>query len=329
MFGNAWELGKISGIKIRIHWTFLLIPLYAYYSSLNAGAGAAAAMASVLFVLSIFGCVLLHELGHAFAARQFGISTRDIVLLPIGGVASLERMPRNPFQELWIAIAGPLVNVVIAIALFTGLHFSSVPAHSFASGFLSQLAVVNVVLVVFNLIPAFPMDGGRVFRSILAMFLDYVRATSIAATVGKVCAILIGVYGLFSGNFMLIFLATFVYFAGHSELMQVVYTTRQPTFHQNFTSGSHFQENGFEFRHPSAPANGNPEFEYGQKEISVPSTLSTSSVAAWLANMHAEYCSVVDSGRVIGRLTKAQLMAALSRGLGNLPIGQVFAHRNH
>lgn len=315
MFRNAWNLGTISGIKIRLHWTFLLLPIWIYFSSMMEGQGTSTAVTSVVFVLAIFGCVLLHELGHAFAARQFGIGTRDILLLPIGGVASLERMPRNPFQELWIAVAGPLVNLVIAVALFIGLNFSVIPISSVVAGFLMQLAIVNLALVVFNMIPAFPMDGGRVLRSILAMFLEYQQATTIAATIGKYCAIALALYGLFSGNFMLILLAGFVYFAGQAEKMQVVDPGR-----------SHGRP-GEPFPIGFSADSGPHQNHFGQSEISVPSTLSGNAVAAWLANMHAEYCSVVESGRVIGRLTKAQLLAAISRGFGHMPIGQILAHR--
>lgn len=315
MFRNAWNLGTISGIKVRLHWTFVLLPIWIYFSSMIGGQGTFAAVTSVVFVLAIFGCVLLHELGHALAARQFGIGTRDILLLPIGGVASLERMPRNPFQELWIAVAGPLVNVVIAVALFIGLNFSVIPISSFVAGFLLQLAIVNLALVVFNMIPAFPMDGGRVLRSILAMILEYEQATTIAAAIGKYCAIALALFGLFSGNFMLILLAGFVYFAGQSEKMQVVDRGR-----------SHDPaDQPFPIGFSSVP--GAHQDHFGQTEISVPSTLSGNAVAAWLSNMHAEYCSVVESGRVIGRLTKTQLLAAISRGFGPLPIGQIVAHR--
>ena len=313
MFRNAWNLGSISGIAIRVHWSFLIVPFMAYFSNVDQGQGFA--LIWVAMSLAVFGCVLLHELGHAFAARQFGIGTRDILLLPIGGVASLERMPRNPLQELWIAIAGPLVNVVIAGVIFLGLAFSSLSITSTLGWFLSTLAIINLVLVAFNLIPAFPMDGGRVFRSVLAIFIPYVQATNIAATVGKFCAIGLGLYGLFTGQFMLLLLAGFVYLAGQAERMMVLYGSQ----------GNHqqpqFQNPTFEYQHSNTF--GGSTNEYGQREISVPSTLSGDSVAAWLANMRAEYCNVVESGRVIGRMTKAQLLSALSRGFGNLPIGQI------
>ncbi len=316
MFKNAWNLGKISGIDIRIHWSFLLLPLYFYFASV--GDGQLAALTTVALVLAIFGCVLLHELGHAFAARQFGIGTRDIILLPIGGVASLERMPRNPYQELWIAIAGPLVNVLIAIILFVVLTFSPIQLGSGLSSFLFTLAIGNLFLVAFNLIPAFPMDGGRVLRSILAIFLPYVTATTIAATIGKYCAIALGLYGLFSGQFTLMLLAGFVYLAGQAEKMQVIMASRFPngqTPHPSSpvqATASHFQSAG------EVEIN-----QFGQKEISVPSTLSADSVVAWLSNVRAECCRIVESGRVIGHVTKSQLLTALSNGMGTLPVGRL------
>ncbi|TWU56373.1 site-2 protease family protein [Rubripirellula reticaptiva] len=123
---NSWHLGRFAGIDVRIHWTFLLVPIWIYFSSMAAGSGAVAATVAVLFVLAIFGCVVLHEYGHSLTARRFGIGTRDITLLPIGGVASLQRMPRNPWQELAISVAGPAVNVVIATVLFIGLPIRAI-----------------------------------------------------------------------------------------------------------------------------------------------------------------------------------------------------------
>ena len=238
------------------------------------------------------------------------------MLLPIGGVASLERMPRNPLQELWIAIAGPLVNVVIAISIFFGLAYSFVPISDLVGSFLTTLAYINLFLVAFNLIPAFPMDGGRVLRSVMAIFMPYVKATTIAATVGKFCAIGLAAYGLVNGQLMLILLAGFVYMAGQAEKMMVLRTQNQK-----------FNSSNQGFRESRSDSVNGSTNEFGQKEISVPSTLSGDSVAAWLSNMRAECCSIVESGRVIGRMTKAQLLAALSRGVGNLPIGQILTQR--
>src|SRR6185295_18780868 len=180
---------------------------------------------SVLFILSAFGCVVLHEFGHALTARRYGVTTRDITLLPIGGVARLDRFPRRPSQEVAIALAGPAVNVVIAALLYGYMRFSpnlydwSDP-HLLERSFVARLFFFNVVVTVFNLIPAFPMDGGRVLRALLAMRLEYVRATRIAANVGQGLAFLFGVLGLF-GNPMLILIALFVFIGAGQESAMV------------------------------------------------------------------------------------------------------------
>ncbi len=215
---GSWHLGKLAGIDVRIHWTFLLLPAWIYVSSLAAGSGTLAATVAMLFILAIFGCVLLHEMGHALMARCFGIPTRDITLLPIGGVASLQRMPRQPWQELAIAVAGPAVNVVIAAAIFAGLFLLD-PTAGTAASFLTRVALVNIALAVFNMLPAFPMDGGRVLRSVLAMSMPYASATRIAATVGQVTAVGFGLLGLMSGNLMLALIAGFIFLAARGEAM--------------------------------------------------------------------------------------------------------------
>jgi Zn-dependent protease/predicted transcriptional regulator len=225
-----WSLrvGSLAGIGIYVHWTFLLLIgflLFAYGRE-----GVAAAVEGVGFVLAVFGCIVLHELGHALAARRFGVPTQDITLLPIGGVARLQRMPEHPLQELVVAIAGPLVNVVIAAALLVILFMSGgwnaiVPgAGMLEGGFLQRLMSVNVFLVGFNLLPAFPMDGGRVLRALLATRMDYTRATNIAASIGQAIAILFAIAGMFGqGGFMLLFIALFVYLGaeGEARLVQI------------------------------------------------------------------------------------------------------------
>lgn len=311
---NAWNIGTVGGIKLRVHWTFFLLPIWIYVSSIVGGSGLSAAMISVLFVFAIFGCVVLHELGHAFAARQFGIATRDITLLPIGGVAALERMPRHPLQELWIAVAGPLVNVVIAAILITAIWLTSVSGVSTVTRFFGQLALANIVLVLFNMIPAFPMDGGRVLRSILAMFMTYSAATNAAATVGQVCAVGLGLVGIISGQLLLLLVAGFVFLAARAENMQVARDSAN-RFSPHDDSAT---------MQAPIPESRADDILYRDEE-SVPSSLSVSSAAAWLAGQHLDYCAVVEAGQVIGRITKSQLVAAIYRGLGRLPVGSLIA----
>jgi Zn-dependent protease len=214
-----WKLGTLAGIGVYLHWSFWLLPVWILMS---AGAGLAGAVGSVLFVFAIFGCVVLHELGHALMARHYGIGTRDITLYPIGGVASLERMPRRPAQELAIAVAGPAVNVVIAGVLFgilvvAGISVQGSALNLVGGSFLLNLLAVNVFLVVFNMLPAFPMDGGRVLRALLAMRKPYVRATEIAARVGQGIAVLLALAGMWTGG-TLLFVAMFVFLAAQAEL---------------------------------------------------------------------------------------------------------------
>src|ERR1051326_2764367 len=179
----SWSLPifRIAGIQLRIHLTFLLLILWLAFGYYHEG-GSAVAVARVIFILLLFAGVVLHEFGHALAAKAFGINTPDITLLPIGGVARLERMPEEPVQELIIAVAGPLVNVVIAAGLFIAggsqglLNSATVEGGSL----IAQLLTINILLVLFNLLPAFPMDGGRVLRALLATRMSYARATQVA-----------------------------------------------------------------------------------------------------------------------------------------------------
>lgn len=214
------KIARVAGIEVRLHLTFLLFLAWIGFSYYQLG-GAPAATRGVLFMLALFGCVLLHEFGHALAARAFGIRTPDITLLPIGGVARLQRLPDHPWQELVVALAGPLVNVLIAASLILVLQQQPTwgPLERLnhpGTGILSKLVAVNIMLVLFNLIPAFPMDGGRVLRSVLAMFLPYSRATQIAATIGQALAFVLGFIGLFT-NPMLIFIAFFIFLGAQAE----------------------------------------------------------------------------------------------------------------
>ncbi|MBP6600988.1 MAG: site-2 protease family protein [Verrucomicrobiales bacterium] len=215
------KLGKLFGIDVFVHFTFLLLLTFLGFYYWRTTQDVTAALHGVAFIIALFGCVVLHELGHALMARRYGIKTRDITLLPIGGVARLERMPEKPMQELWVALAGPAVNVVIAVVLVIILMatdgLTSVEEISASGGsFLQRLFVLNLILVAFNLLPAFPMDGGRVLRALLAFKMGRRRATAIAANVGQFMAICFGILGFFYNPF-LIFIGIFVYLGAQAE----------------------------------------------------------------------------------------------------------------
>ena len=217
-------VARIFGVDVRIHTTFIVFHAWIAVMHLARG-GLSGAIKGVVFTTLIFACVLLHEFGHILAARRFGIPTSDVTLLPIGGVARLQRIPERPSEELVVAIAGPLVNVVIAglLILMLGRQTRMEDIQYIASPggeLLAKLASVNVSLVLFNLIPAFPMDGGRVLRSLLVMAMPYGHATRIAARIGQMLAIVFGVFGLF-GNPMLIFIALFIFVGAKQEAAMV------------------------------------------------------------------------------------------------------------
>lgn len=221
----SWKLARFAGIDVYMHVTFLLLVGWIALIHWREEGSLAAVISGVSFILALFVCVVLHEYGHALTARKYGIKTRDITLLPIGGVARLERMPDDPRQELWVALAGPAVNIVIAALLFAWLAFSNglepLSELSVAQGpFLERLMMVNLFLAGFNMIPAFPMDGGRVLRALLATRLEYTRATQFAARLGQGLAFLFGFIGLFTNPFLL-FIALFVWIGAAQEADQV------------------------------------------------------------------------------------------------------------
>ncbi len=246
----SWRIGSIAGIGIYIHSTFLILLAWIALVHYARGNDLTDFLHGIILLVTVFGTVVLHELGHALAARRYGIPTRDITLLPIGGVARLERMPDDPKEELVVAVAGPAVNVIlagiciVAIGLLAG--FSDVgqqieqgakQMEFFANDagkvrdlsdlpllgmlFFSRWLIINIVLIVFNLLPAFPMDGGRILRAFLAMRMDYVRATQMAAGIGQLMALLFGFLGLFGGNPFLIFIALFVWMGASGEASMV------------------------------------------------------------------------------------------------------------
>ena len=235
-----WSLriGQIAGIGIYVHWTFSILLVWFGAMRYAARESVADAAIGVGLLIAVFACVLLHELGHALTAQRFGIPTRDITLLPIGGVARLERMPEDPTQEMIIAVAGPLVNVLIAGVLLAAIWLSGELGQTVRLNlilddgwmlggadvwsFLTLLTFINLMLVVFNLLPAFPMDGGRVFRAILTRSSgDYEWATHVAATVGQIMAIGFFVVGILSVKVVLILIALFVFLGAQAEANMV------------------------------------------------------------------------------------------------------------
>ncbi|HEY7877709.1 MAG TPA: site-2 protease family protein [Gemmatimonadaceae bacterium] len=222
----SWKLGRFAGIDVRVHATFLILLAWIAVAGYRALGTVTGALGEVLFVLALFASVVLHEYGHALTARRYGVATREITLLPIGGVAQLDRIPTNPRQELAIAVAGPAVTVVLVIVLWLVLVAVGGRTDAGAvlqphSAFLSRLLWANIILAVFNVLPAFPMDGGRILRAALAMRMDYARATRIAAEIGKLFALLFGAIGLFS-NPWLVLIALFVWLGavGESQAVQ-------------------------------------------------------------------------------------------------------------
>jgi Zn-dependent protease/CBS domain-containing protein len=298
----GWSLPifRIAGIQLRIHVTFVLLIAWLAFGYYAQG-GSPAAAEGVIFVLLLFLCVVLHEFGHALAAKAFGINTPDITLLPIGGVARLERMPEEPKQELLIAVAGPAVNVVIALGLFVaGGSFINPfvnPASPERVGLVSQLLIINVLLVAFNLLPAFPMDGGRVLRALLATRMSYARATQIAATVGQGFAFVFGFIGLIWNPF-LIFIALFVYIGASQEaaLAQMKDVSRR------FPVSSAMVR---EFR--TLPEDATLE----------------EAVDALLATSQHDFPVVDETGNVAGVLTRHDLIAALRKNDPALRVGDV------
>ncbi len=215
-------LGKVSGIKLFVHWTFALLLGWVVYNDVRAGLSTVEILWSLGFIIALFICVTLHELGHSLTAQRYKIKTRDITLLPIGGVASLESIPEKPKEELLITLAGPLVNVAIALVILPFVYlFSTGEALGGLSNvggqnFWASLASVNIYLALFNMIPAFPMDGGRILRALLAYKMDRLKATRIAAGIGQALAVGFVILG-FYGNPFLIFIGIFIFMGAQGE----------------------------------------------------------------------------------------------------------------
>ena len=287
----SWRIATIAGIPINVHGTFVVLILFLLVSGLASGRGIAAAVSSVLFILAIFVTIILHELGHALTARRFGVKTRDITLLPIGGLARLDRMPDVPRQELWVALAGPAVNLVIALGCYALLIATTGAAPVLtldpsATGFLGRFTSVNFALAIFNMVPAFPMDGGRALRAVLAERTDYTRATEIAVSIGQGLALVFGFVGLFA-NPILVFIALFVWMGASSEATAV----------------------GMRGALAGVPVSRAMVTDYRTVPVGTPLRRAAELV---LMGDQRDFPVVDEAGEIVGVLTREQLMSALS-----------------
>lgn len=298
----SWRIGNLAGISVYIHATFLLIILWAAVVGWQTTQTIEGVFSSIVFILLLFLCVVLHELGHALTARKYGIKTRDITLLPIGGVARLERMPDQPLQELWVALAGPAVNVVIAALMLVWLSISRIgagmetlfdPQHS---SLVERLFTTNIALVVFNLLPAFPMDGGRVVRALLATRMPYVRATQIAANLGQVMAFGFALIGLVYQP-VLILIALFVWIGASQEsnLVQL-----------------------------KSALNGIPVSDAMLTNFRVitPEHTLDDTIRLTLAGSQTDF-PVIENGQIVGILTQSDMLTGLSTLGRDVPVREV------
>lgn len=286
------KIARLAGIDVRVHVTFLLLLAWVAFVEYTAQNTVRAALLGVLFTLAVFATVVFHELGHALTARKYGVQTREIILLPIGGVSRLERMPEDPRREFWIAAAGPLVSLAIAAILYLaylGFLANPDPGAAWIEGgrFVYRLMWVNVALAVFNMVPAFPMDGGRVLRSLLATRMPYPRATHYAARLGQGLAIVLGLAGLFLSP-ILIFIALFVWLGASQEGAEA-----------QIRSGLE----GF-------PARAAMVIDFQTVAPGEPLSRATELI---LAGAQEDF-PVLEDGRLVGVLTRRGLLRALAEG---------------
>ncbi len=297
----SFRLVRVAGIDIRVHATLALLLAWIGISPLVAGRGAGAAVSALVLIVCVFCIIVAHELAHALVARRFGVTTRDITLLPIGGVSSLERIPERPRQELAIALAGPSVNVALAALLAGALALAHAPfmpgdEHRLGTSFVAELLWINVGLAVFNLLPAFPMDGGRVLRAALALRMNYDRATRVAARLGQLVAVGFGVLGVLY-NPILVFIALFVWLGARQEAALV---------------------------HVRSALSGVPvERAMITRFLTLAPTDTLERALQLTLGGFQQSFPVVDEGRVVGILTRDALVAALRTVGPDAPVGQV------
>lgn len=309
--GWSIKLGKLFGIDIKVHFTFLLILVW---GALNYG-GSAGPLYGVVVTLALFTLVVLHELGHSLAAMWYDIPVKDITLLPIGGVARLERMPEKPIQELVVALAGPAVNVALAVILLpivAGLAtLQSTPFTLRAltepglSGLLAFLLIANVSLFVFNMIPAFPLDGGRVLRASLGFFTNHYNSTKTAVTIGRVLAVGLGLVGIFTGQLFLALIAFFIFMAGGQEGQAVAVRSVL----RNVRAGQALN---------SASVALSPHATVGQ-------------VASMMLHSPQPHFAVLDpdSGQLLGVATSSGVAEAMQNGQWHNCITEIMQHARH
>jgi Zn-dependent protease len=297
--GWSLTIGHVAGTAIRLHFTFLLFLAWIGISDYMSR-GTAAALDSVSFIILLFACVALHEFGHIFMARRFGVRTPEVILSPIGGIANMERIPDVPVQELLVAVAGPMVNVVIALLLMAGFGISiaDLQGLNFDTATLAQrLALVNVTLVVFNAIPAFPMDGGRVLRAFLAMGMGNAKATELAARIGQGFAFLFVLLGLFY-NPILMLVGVFIYFAAASEEQTAAFAAFAKDLH---------------VRDAMEPT-----------PVSLPRDASLqAAVDALLSSPQRDFPVVDEASRAVGMLDRDAMLAALRDRGPQTPVSDV------
>jgi Zn-dependent protease/CBS domain-containing protein len=293
--GGAFKIGRFSGIDVRVHWTFFLLLAFFAFIGYQASGSAVGAFTAAVTIVALFLCVLLHEFGHSLVAQRLGLAIHSITLLPLGGVSNLESLPEKPADEVKITLAGPLVNVVLAPIFFgVGLLFGAVPrvpgdlfmSIGSVGQFFFYLGYLNVVLAVFNLLPAFPLDGGRILRALLASRLGAVRATDISSAVGQLFAIAFFLIGLLGGNFLLALVAVFIYFGATGEAQMVRQQEKTRGLSVSDVMGT-----------KSRTETVTPDHTFGQVLDSV-------------IHGYQEDFPVLDDGKLVGMLTRNEIMTA-------------------
>jgi Zn-dependent protease/CBS domain-containing protein len=293
--GGAFKIGRFSGIDVKVHWTFLLLLAFFAFIGYQASGSPVGALTAVVIIVALFFCVLLHEFGHSLVAQRLGIEIHSITLLPIGGVSNLESLPEKPADEVKISVAGPLVSVVLALFFFgVGLLLGAVPrvptdlfaGFGSVGQFFFYLGYLNAVLAVFNLLPAFPLDGGRILRGLLATRLGAVRATDVSSTIGQVFAAAFFLIGLLSGDILLSLVAVFIYFGASGEAQMV----KQRELTRGLTVSDVM---GTKLRTETVT----PNHTFGR-------------VLELVIHGYQEDFPVLDDGKLVGMLTRNEIMAA-------------------